>query len=114
MDVRVKKSGRGRPRTRPKKLAGDKSYSGPRIRSYLIHRGIQPVIPRKSNEVGPKFYFDRRAYRKRNVVERSVGWLKENRRIGTRYEKLAVNFLAMLKFAIMQYYFRKIDLSDRT
>jgi len=50
--------------------------------------------------------FDREAYRRRNVVERCVGWLKEWRRIATRFEKLALNFLAMLKLAIIEQYLR--------
>ena len=43
---------------------------------------------------------------RRNVVERLVGWIKEYRRVATRYEKLAVNYLAMLKLAMMRRYFR--------
>jgi hypothetical protein len=50
--------------------------------------------------------FDRPTYRRRNVVERCVGWLKENRRLGTRHEKLAVSFTAMAKWAIVRRYFR--------
>jgi transposase len=38
------------------------------------------------------------------VVERLIGWLKECRRVATRYEKLAVNFLAMLKIALIVRY----------
>jgi transposase len=40
------------------------------------------------------------------VVERLVGWLKEHRRIATRFEKLASSFLAMVKLSFMQRYFR--------
>ncbi len=40
------------------------------------------------------------------VVEQCVGWLKEYRRIGTRFEKLAVNFHAMLQLAITRRYLR--------
>jgi transposase len=38
-------------------------------------------------------------YRERNVVERAINRLKQFRRVATRYEKRAVNFLAMVKFA---------------
>ena len=48
--------------------------------------------------------FDRQAYRQRKVVERCVGWMKENRRMAVRYEKLATNYLGMLKLAMMQRY----------
>lgn len=50
--------------------------------------------------------FDREAYRLHKVIERCVGWLKECRRVATRYEKLAVNYLAMLKLAMSDRYFR--------
>jgi transposase len=39
------------------------------------------------------------AYGKRNTVERVFAWLKENRRLATRFEKLAINFAAMWKLA---------------
>jgi len=48
--------------------------------------------------------FDREAYRRRNVVERCIGWLKENRRVAVRYEKLATNYLGMLKLAMIKRY----------
>ena len=38
-------------------------------------------------------------------VERCIGWIKESRRVATRYEKLAVNYLVMLKLAMMRRYF---------
>jgi transposase len=99
-------------RRRPKKLAGDKGYSCLRVRQWLRRHKVLPVIPTKSNEKR-QADFDKEAYRGRNVVERCVNWMKENRRLGTRYEKLAVNFLAMAKLAMIQRYFRILDSSDR-
>jgi len=49
---------------------------------------------------------DRDAYRRRNVIERCMGWLKQARRIAMRFEKTAVNFLAMLELAMIQRYLR--------
>ena len=46
--------------------------------------------------------FDKPSYRRRNVVERCIGWLKECRRLATRFEKLAENFLAMVKLAMLE------------
>ncbi|MCE9589098.1 MAG: transposase, partial [Planctomycetes bacterium] len=45
-------------------------------------------------------------------IEQTIGWLKECRRIGTRFEKLAINFLAMMKLAMIQRTL-KIVFSDR-
>jgi transposase len=103
----------GRRRSRPQRVAGDKGYSAPRIRQYLRRRKIMPVIPTRADEpADPRF--DRQSYRRRNVVERCVGWLKENRRLATRHEKLAVTFTAMAKWALVRRYFRLLDSPDRT
>jgi transposase len=87
----------------PDALAGDKGYSAKRIRSWLEKRDIADVIPYKCNEHPPEGHtFDREAYRRRNVVERLIGWLKECRRIATRFEKRGKHFLAMIKLAAMR------------
>jgi transposase len=104
-----------RRRKKPKKLAGDKGYSTKRIRHWLLARGIEPVIPHKDNEHArhdPAVVFDKETYRQRAVVEQCVGWLKEYRRIGTRFEKLAVNFHGMLQLAMIKRYL-KLLFSDR-
>ena len=96
-------------RHKPKKLAGDKGYSVQRIRDWLRSLLIEPVIPHKDNEKArhdPTVKFDRQAYKGRSVVEQCVGWLKEFRRIGTRFEKLAVNFHGMLQLAMIRRYLR--------
>jgi transposase len=51
----------------------------------------------------------RRKYRRRNTVERCIGWLKCCRRIATRHEKLATTFLAMVKLAMIQRCLRLLD-----
>ena len=92
----VRRSGRGRPRIKPRRVCGDKGYSSRRIRAWLRRRGIRYTIPRKTNErrSGP---FNRVLYRQRNLVERTINRLKQFRRIATRYEKKAENYLAMLQ-----------------
>ena len=103
--VRVRSGRRGRPRSRPRRAAGDKGYSNPRVRRETRARGVVPVIPHKADELKRMKTppaFDRDAYRKRNAVERSVGNLKEFRRVGTRYEKLAVNYQQMVELAMLR------------
>ena len=46
-------------------------------------------------------------------MERCVEWLKECKRVGTRFDKIASSFLAFVKLAIMQWYLRILDPSDR-
>ncbi len=95
----VKRPGRGRPRLRPQRVAGDKGYSSSKTRRYLRRRGIRAVIPTKKDERrNPRF--DRAAYRERNIIERFLNRLKQHRRIATRYEKLAVSYAAMLTIAM--------------
>jgi len=106
----------GRPRMRPERLAGDKGYSYPRIRQWLRDHGIGGVIPQRddqrANHHGRPLNFDKEAYRRRSIIEQCIGWLKECRRIGTRFEKLAINFLAMVKLAIIRRYLTS-PFSDR-
>lgn len=101
---------RGRPRTRPKQVAGDKGYDARRIRDWLRQRGIRPVIPPRKRlgrrRPGRPVSYDRLAYRARNVVERCIGWLKECRSIATRFEKLAVNYCGLVAVAMIQRYLR--------
>lgn len=94
----------------PQRVAGDKAYRANWIDEYLLELGIQPVIPSKENESAsrPGIRFDRKAYRQRNIIERLIGWLKECRRIGTRFEKTALNFAGFVKMAIIQRYLKLI------
>jgi len=98
----IGRPGRRRPRIRPDRVAGDKGYSSKKIRRYLRRRGIGVVIARQKRE--RRVRFDKAAYRKRNVVERLVNRLKQFRRIATRYEKRAVNYLAMLTIAAIMFW----------
>jgi len=99
-------------RRRPDAVAGDKGYSDPWIRLWLSRRGIEAVIPSRSNQ--PRARISKRKYRGRNVVERCIGWLKWCRRVATRYEKLAESYLTMVKLAMIQRCNRLLEPSDRT
>jgi len=95
-------------RKRPQRLAADKGYDFPRIRRWLRSHRIQAVIPPRKRKGKPKpgrpVTYNKNYYRHRNVVERLVGWLKEHRTLATRYEKLAVNYLAMIHVACISRY----------
>ena len=58
--------------------------------------------------------FCRATYRRRNVIERLVGWLKEHRRIATRFEKLGRSYMAMVKLSFVRRYFRALERSSRS
>ena len=84
-------------------LLADKAYDGDDLRADIAARGAIPVIPNKSNRKNP-FPFDADAYRDRNVIERMFCRLKDFRRLATRYDKLARNFLATVIVAALVAY----------
>ena len=98
----------GQPIAWPVALAGDKGYRADWIDEYLLELGITPVIPSKCNQDrdARPIDFDRQAYRNRNIVERLIGWIKECRRIFSRFEKTAKNFVGMIRLAFIQRYLR--------
>jgi transposase len=105
MDTVAVPQARAPARRRPRRAAGDKAYSNRRIRAWLRRRGIGVVIPTKKDQRRRRF--DKVRYQGRNVVERLIAWLKERRRLATRFEKLAVNFLAMLKVGMVLWFLKK-------
>lgn len=72
---------RGRPRQRPAKLHADKAYDIPRCRQALHRRRIKVRIARKGIESSQKLG------RHRWVVERTLAWLGQFRRLTVRYER---------------------------
>lgn len=91
-------------RRRPIWIAGDEGYSYPRVRWWCERRGIWDVIPQRSDQVEREGRrgLNRLVHRGRNVVERTIGHLKENCRIATRFEKLATTFLGMIKLGFLR------------
>jgi transposase len=81
----------------------DKGYETDAFRSFLKEHGIETVIPNKSNRK-KCIRHDKKVYKSRNVIERCFCRLKDWRRIATRYDKLARNFLASLCFVAMLAY----------
>lgn len=81
-------------------LIADKGYDADHWRAWLKRCRIQPVIPNRSNRKSPHA-FDTTRYRNRNVIERMFGRLKDFRRVATRYDKNANNFLAALCLAAL-------------
>lgn len=83
----------GRPRKRYRWLLADKGCDAEHLRQYCDRYRMRPVIPLRTMKRKPKpglpRLFDRPKYRQRNIIKRMFGWLKESRRIGTRYDKLA-------------------------
>ena len=76
-----------------KRLIADKAYDANSLRQLLADRAIKTVIPSTASRSCPIPY-SKSAYRQRNLIERMFARLKDFRRVATRYDKLARNFLA--------------------
>jgi transposase len=104
--IGVPRPGSGRPRCRPDRVIADKAYSSAAIRRTLRRRGIGATIPeradqqagraRRGSRGGRPPVFDPVLYKRRNVVERCIGRLKQWRGIATRFDKLARHYRAAI------------------
>lgn len=79
-------------------VIGDKAYDDDEFVAEIESRDAEPVIPPRSNRLEERAY-DKEAYKKRNLVERFINVVKHCRRVATRYEKTARNFLGVVSFA---------------
>lgn len=95
----IRRPGRGRPRTRPTRIVGDKGYSSRAIRALCRRRGLRHTIPHRSNERrgGP---FDRQVYRLRHKVENAIARAKQFRALATRYDKRGESHRALWVIAM--------------
>jgi transposase len=84
-------------------LHGDKGYDSDALRRQIEATGAAPNIPPKRNRRW-KPCFSPMLYRRRNAIERMFGRLKDFRRIATRYDRLARNFLAAVCVAAIVCY----------
>ena len=82
----------------PDVVIGDKGYDSDPLVNKLKDRGIDAIIPPKKNRKQPREY-DKIIYKERNKAERGFSFLKQYRRIATRYEKTSRNFLGMIFLA---------------
>ena len=79
----------------PRRLLADKANYENQQRRPHEHKGNKIVIPTKCTPRRP-YPLDRRAYRRRNVIERMFCRMKDWRRFATRYDRLARNFLSAI------------------
>jgi transposase len=80
------------------KVIADKAYDSDALIADIESTGAEPVIPPRSNRNTDRSY-NKKDYKKRNVIERFISVIKQCRRVATRYEKTARNFLAVVQLA---------------
>lgn len=112
--IRIRR--RGRPRTRPAQILGDKAYSSHAIRSHLRRRRITATIPepadqranrlRRGRKGGRPPGFDPERYKQRNVVERALNKLKNHRTVASRYDKRDYMFRGTIDVASIRIWLR--------
>jgi transposase len=79
-------------------VIADKGYDAKSIINVIKDIGAEPVIPSRSCCIEKRTY-NKEIYKKRNLIERFFNRLKCFRRIATRYERKAINFLSMIWLA---------------
>jgi transposase len=102
MAIPAVRSRRGRRRRKPDKLHADKAYDNRELREWIRDRGIGVRIARKGIESSE------RLGRHRWVVERTIAWTFNYRRLATRYERHGNNFCAFLTLAAALTCFKKL------
>jgi transposase len=100
----------GRPRKRPDRLIADRGYDSNPLRARLARRGIEPMIPARSNHQRATHQDGRklRRYRRRWIVERTFAWLGHFRRLVVRYERLITVYAGFFHLACAVLTLRKV------
>jgi transposase len=86
-------------------LLADRGYDADWIRELATKNGAWANIPPKSNRTDP-ICFSPYLYRDRNRIERIFNKIKQCRRVATRYDKLAANYLAFVQLASIRPWLR--------
>ena len=88
---------------RIRRLSADKGYDADWLRTDLRAQGITPIIPGKRGRK-KRIRYDKQRYRERHLIENAFCRIKDFRRIATRYDKLAINFLSAVALATLLAY----------
>ncbi len=101
--VNVPRTGRGRPRSRLRRVIADRGYDSDPLRERLKQRGTDLIVPYRSNNRQRRYEDGRklRRYQRRWKIERTNAWLQNFRRIQVRYDRILTVFQAFFHFACL-------------
>ena len=101
--VAMPRGGSGRPRKNPERIILDRAYDSDPLRKRLAQRGIEMICPHKINRVKPPTQDGRklRRYKKRWIIERTIAWLGNFRRLVVRYERKIRLYQAFIHVACL-------------
>ena len=91
-------------------VVADKGYAASNVKDIIKSHNAQPVIPPKGvylpkgSSLTLEDFYNVPLYRKRHVIERLFGRLKENKRLAMRFDKLDSTFLSFIAIALAKLY----------
>jgi len=86
-------------------VLADRAYDADWIREVIEDQECKACIPPRANRTKPAPY-SKRTYKKRNLIERCIGKLKQFRHVCTRFDRSPLNYLAMAKLAAVRLWLR--------
>ena len=106
----VKVPTKGRPRTRPDCLIADRGYDSNPFRRALKRRGIRPIIPARENNTIATDQDGRRLrrYRHRWIIERTISWIGNFRRLTVRHDRLMETYGGFFHLACAMITLRRV------
>ena len=109
--IRVRRRHRaGRPRQKPKRVIADKGYDSDRLREQLARRGIELIAPHRKNRRKPATQDGRalRRYKRRWIIERTIAWLGNFRRLVVRYDRSLTIYRGFFHIACFMIVLRRV------
>ena len=108
--VRVPKTGRGRPKTKLKRLIYDKAADSDALRLRLKAQGVDLIAPHRENRAKPPLQDGRklRRYKRRWKIERTISWIQDFRRLVVRYDREITMFTAFTQIACAMIAIRRL------
>lgn len=109
-NVRVPRIDGGAPRCKPDRIIADKGYDSDGLRHRLKQRGIELICPHRRSRRRPATQDGRslRRYRHRWIVERTIAWLSNFRRLVVRYERNLTMYQAFIHVACLLITLRRL------